>query len=136
VPFKSIAPLASGGFVDYEVINDLIENDNALKAMATGIVMQQGNQIMSGDSGDKFRIQSGIFNVPTFKGNIMQVIKFPVAHTAKWTPIVIFTPLANANITVSHARVPVATSFAVRILSPSKQQMRGIKIFWVAITGY
>lgn len=133
VPLNS---LSNSDIIDFDVLDQMINNLNYLRAAVPEIHVKHTNGTVvsaSGDTDVRLRIQSGVVPVPTFKGSYVMTVNLikPNVGTADY-PIQL-TLHSNADI-----RVSVSTQnnkqFMVRFIPVSKAAMRGVRVHWQAIT--
>lgn len=131
-----LATLANSEYIDFDVIDKMIDNMIFLRAAIPEIHQRNSAgkvTFADGTTNVRMRIQTGHTNVPSFKG--AYVIKIPLikANTGNADYPIQVTLKSNADI-----RAMVSSQnnkeFSVRLIPTSKAAMRGVGIFWTAIT--
>ncbi len=131
-----LSTLANSEFIDFDVIDKMIDNMIFLRGAIPEIHQRNSAGKVTSSDGTtniRMRIQTGHTNVPSFKGTHLVKIPLIKANTGNADYPIQVTLKCNADI-----RAMVSSQnnkeFTVRLIPTSKAAMRGVGIFWTATT--
>lgn len=132
--FKDLSTLGNSQFIDFEVLNDLAENDLYLKSIIPDVYVKTNNaNRANSETGSQMKIQGSSVPIAPFTGRHTIFIPFPRAHNGKYIPPVTATAMSTYNMYCQITKIQ-NTGFYVTLTPATKKKVSGVRVNWIALT--
>lgn len=132
--WNNISTLGTDLAIDFETLNDIVENLVYLKSIIPDVRVKTNNSFTaSSESGSDMKIQTSTTPIAAFTGRKTIWIPFVQNHNGKYTPTVVATAFSNYAMYCQVTKVQ-ANGFFVTLTPVSKKKIAGVKVNWIAVT--
>jgi hypothetical protein len=132
--WNNISTLGTDLNIDFETLNDIIENLVHLKSIIPDVYFLNGKSYRANsESGAQMKIQTSCTSIASVTGKQSFWIPFASTHNGKYTPTVVATAFSNYTMYCQVTKVQ-SNGFYVTLTPTSKKKITGVKVNWIAIT--
>lgn len=132
--FKDIPTLGNSQFIDFEILNDLAENDLYLKNIIPDVYVKTNNTAKANsEGGSQMKIQGSSVPIAPFTGRHTVFIPFIKAHNGRYTPPVTATAMSTQNMYCQITKI-ITKGFYVTLTPSTKKKVSGVRVNWIALT--
>ena len=132
--FKDISTLGNSQFIDFEILNDLAENDLYLKSIIPDVYVKTNNTARANsEAGSQMKIQGSSVPIAPFTGRHTIFIPFIKSHNGKYIPPVTATVFSTYNMNCQITKIK-PNGFYVTLTPTTKKKVSGVRVNWIALT--